>query len=141
MQRVRQVQEIMWAYELDSGLGPGGGRYLVDLPVGHVGQAAQHIPKAGIGVDAAAAAAFNERVKDGAAVARDRGSKLLGRKLAGDEVLVIGDTQHDITCAQSIGARVLAVATGMYQVDALSCHKPTWCVPTLEHITPAEACC
>jgi phosphoglycolate phosphatase len=75
-----------------------------------------------------------------AAIARDRGSKLLGRKLAGDEVLVIGDTQHDITCAQSIGARVLAVATGMYQVDALSCHKPTWCVPTLEHITPAEAC-
>lgn len=75
-----------------------------------------------------------------AAIARDRGSKLLGRKLGGDEVLVIGDTQHDITCAQSIGARVLAVATGIYQPDALLCHKPTWCVPTLEHITPAETC-
>jgi phosphoglycolate phosphatase len=75
-----------------------------------------------------------------AAVARDRGSKLLGRKLAGDEVLVIGDTQHDIICGQSIDARVLAVATGMYQSDALMCHRPTWCVPTLDHITPAEAC-
>jgi phosphoglycolate phosphatase-like HAD superfamily hydrolase len=77
---------------------------------------------------------------DIAAVARDRGSKLLNRKLSGDEILIIGDTQHDITCGQSIGARVLAVATGMYDSNALACHKPTWCVPTLEHITPAEVC-
>lgn len=77
---------------------------------------------------------------DIAAIARDRGSKLLDRKLSGDEVLVIGDTEHDITCGQSIGARVLAVATGKYDSENLACHKPTWCVPTLEHITPAEAC-
>jgi phosphoglycolate phosphatase-like HAD superfamily hydrolase len=77
---------------------------------------------------------------DIAAIARDRGSKLLNRKLSGDEILVIGDTQHDITCGQSIGARVLAVATGMYDSENLARHKPTWCVPTLEHITPAEVC-
>lgn len=75
-----------------------------------------------------------------AAVARERGSKLLDRKLRGDEVLVIGDTQHDITCGQSIGARVLAVATGIYKCEELTSHKPTWCVPTLEQITPVEAC-
>ena len=82
----------------------------------------------------------NENRCDIAAIARDRGCKLLNRKLSGAEILVVGDTQHDITCGQSIGARVLAVATGMYNSDALACHKPTWCVPTLEHITPAEAC-
>jgi phosphoglycolate phosphatase-like HAD superfamily hydrolase len=75
-----------------------------------------------------------------AAIARDRGGKLLNRKLSGDEILVIGDTQHDITCGQSIGARVLAVGTGMYKSEELLCHKPTWCVPTLEHITPEKAC-
>ena len=65
---------------------------------------------------------------------------MLNRKLNGDEILVVGDTQHDIACGQSIGARVLTVATGRYKSEALACHKPTWCVPTLEHITPTEAC-
>jgi phosphoglycolate phosphatase-like HAD superfamily hydrolase len=75
-----------------------------------------------------------------AAIARSRGSKLLGRKLEGDEVLVIGDTQHDITCARSIGARVLAVGTGRYTSEELRCHNPTWCVTTLDGITFEETC-
>jgi phosphoglycolate phosphatase-like HAD superfamily hydrolase len=33
--------------------------------------------------------------------------------------IVIGDTPHDVACAQAIGARILAVATGNYSVDEL----------------------
>src|SRR5947207_3333731 len=54
--------------ELQSCLCPSGGRYLGDLPVGHVGKAGQNIPKVGIGIDASTPAAFDERVEDGAAV-------------------------------------------------------------------------
>ena len=47
-----------------------------------------------------------------AAVARQRGSRILGTELRGDEVVVIGDTPLDIRCARAIGAKALAVATG-----------------------------
>lgn len=76
-----------------------------------------------------------------AAVARDRGSKLLGRQLKGEEVLVIGDTPHDIECGQSIGARVLAVGTGSYRHEDMTGLKPTWSVPSLEAMSAAAACC
>jgi phosphoglycolate phosphatase len=42
---------------------------------------------------------------------------------AGD-VVVIGDTPHDIHCARSGGARVVAVATGNYPASALGAHHP-----------------
>ena len=36
-----------------------------------------------------------------------------------DGVFVIGDTPHDIDCANAIGARTIAVATGGYSLDEL----------------------
>lgn len=75
-----------------------------------------------------------------AAIARDRASKLLSRQLKGDEILVIGDTPHDIECGQSIGARVLAVGTGVHRPEDLRLHNPTWCIPSLEALTPADVC-
>jgi len=66
-----------------------------------------------------------------AAIARDRGSALLKRPLAGKEVLVIGDTLHDIRCGRAIGARVLAVATGGSTIEELTSHKPDWVVKDL----------
>lgn len=38
---------------------------------------------------------------------------------ARDNVVVVGDTPHDIACARAVGARVIAVATGGYTVDEL----------------------
>ena len=75
-----------------------------------------------------------------AGVARDRGAKVLGQKLRGDEILVIGDTPLDVECAKSINARVLAVATGNYGRKELLAHKPTWVVETLEEICVDELC-
>jgi phosphoglycolate phosphatase-like HAD superfamily hydrolase len=36
-----------------------------------------------------------------------------------DRIWVIGDTPLDIGCARAIGARVLAVATGVHTLDQL----------------------
>ncbi|MBM3817579.1 MAG: HAD family hydrolase [Acidimicrobiia bacterium] len=44
--------------------------------------------------------------------------------VADDKVFVIGDTPHDIHCANAIGARTIAVATGGYRIDELRAHDP-----------------
>ena len=75
-----------------------------------------------------------------AAVARDRGQEALGRKLAGEEILVIGDTPLDVECAKAINARVLAVATGNYTRPQLEEHRPTWTVDHLEQASVKELC-
>ena len=36
-----------------------------------------------------------------------------------EDVVVIGDTPHDIACAQAVGAQAIGVATGTYTVDQL----------------------
>jgi phosphoglycolate phosphatase len=66
-----------------------------------------------------------------ACIASKRGSRILGQSLSGDEILVIGDTPLDIACAQSINARVLAVATGGHQLEELQACSPTWAIASL----------
>jgi len=39
-------------------------------------------------------------------------------------MFVIGDTPHDIECANAIGVRTIAVATGGYSVEELREHHP-----------------
>ncbi len=73
-----------------------------------------------------------------AAAARDRGGRLLGRKLRGEEILVIGDTPHDIRCGRFIGAKVLAVATGGATLEELKTHRPDWAVENLKCINAKE---
>jgi len=74
-----------------------------------------------------------------AAIARSRGSRILGRELAGREVLVIGDTPLDILCARAIEAKCLAVATGGHPLAELELHQPDWAVNDLREITAEEA--
>jgi phosphoglycolate phosphatase-like HAD superfamily hydrolase len=40
------------------------------------------------------------------------------------DAFVIGDTPHDIHCANAIGVRTIAVATGGYAADELRAHEP-----------------
>jgi len=73
-----------------------------------------------------------------AAAALERGSRILGTALRGDEALVIGDTPLDIRCARAIGAKALAVATGGSELAELKRHQPDWAIPDLRAITARE---
>jgi len=44
--------------------------------------------------------------------------------IADGSVFVIGDTPHDIECANAIGAKTIAVSTGGYAYDELQAHHP-----------------
>lgn len=46
-------------------------------------------------------------------------------------VFVIGDTPEDIVCGRSIGAKTVAVATGLYSRQELEQHHPWWAVDRL----------
>ena len=74
-----------------------------------------------------------------AAIARQRGSRILERELGGDQILVIGDTPLDIHCGRAIGARCLAVGTGTHPLSELERHAPDWALKDLRQIEPHEA--
>jgi phosphoglycolate phosphatase-like HAD superfamily hydrolase len=59
-----------------------------------------------------------------------------GTESAIDRVIVIGDTQHDIDCGRSIGARCVAVPTGSTSAAVLRARAPDALVETLEDIEP-----
>ncbi len=69
--------------------------------------------------------AFAEDPGDRSSIAR-RALELATRTapVAEDRLFVIGDTPHDIECANAIGARTIAVATGGYTLDELQAHQP-----------------
>jgi phosphoglycolate phosphatase-like HAD superfamily hydrolase len=53
-----------------------------------------------------------------------------------EKIFVIGDTEHDVTCANAIGARTIAVTTGGYTAEELEAHRPWRVFPQLP--PPAE---
>ena len=75
-----------------------------------------------------------------AAVAHGRGNRLLDEPLRGDQILVVGDTPHDIRCARHIGARTLAVATGGAGIEELKPHEPDWLVGDLSDVNARDIC-
>lgn len=54
----------------------------------------------------------------------ERAAQRYGRRFAGAEIVVIGDTPHDIHCGRANGARTVAVATGAYSLAELREHRP-----------------
>lgn len=65
-------------------------------------------------------------------LALERARALNRADFAPEKVVIIGDTPGDIACAQSIGARTVAVATGPFSVAQLARHRPSYVFPTLE---------
>jgi phosphoglycolate phosphatase len=91
--------------------------------------------------------------REALAVVRQRGNGNVDPK----QIWVIGDTPLDIECARSIGARVVAVATGWHSLELLADAKPDlllrdlsdpeplwsfwlreWSLPAAEAATPGE---
>jgi phosphoglycolate phosphatase len=81
-------------------------------------------------IAAAALTAAREHIKGHA-----NGSTTNGQKFQG-EIIVVGDTPHDITCGRSIGARCVAVPTGHTKADELRQSNPDLLVDSLEDIGP-----
>jgi len=57
-------------------------------------------------------------------LAARRAHALLGREFPPADVVVIGDTPHDVDCARACGAVAVAVATGQYPREALLADRP-----------------
>jgi phosphoglycolate phosphatase len=70
-----------------------------------------------------------------AAAAHRRCEEHFCAPVAGDKIIVIGDTPLDIECGKAIGARTLAVATGGASLAELEVHRPTWLVSSLSQIS------
>lgn len=71
-------------------------------------------------------------------LAVERAARRLGHQLAPEEVVVVGDTPHDVDCARAVGARVLAVATGGATREQLTARSPDWLVDDLTRIRAAD---
>ena len=57
-------------------------------------------------------------------IALDRAEAATGRRFAARDVVVIGDTEHDIACSRALGARAVAVCTGRFTRHDLNPHAP-----------------
>ena len=56
------------------------------------------------------------------AIAQSRARALLAREVAGEALVIVGDTPSDIACGRGVGARAVAVATGHFSVSELAAH-------------------
>jgi phosphoglycolate phosphatase len=65
------------------------------------------------------------------AVAVRRAEQRFGHRFAGKDIVIIGDTPHDISCGERLGVRTIAVATGSYSPRELDFHAPDFLFPTL----------
>ncbi len=63
--------------------------------------------------------------RDLPAIALDRAEHHTGHRHVGPEVVIIGDTIHDVSCGRHLGVRSVAVATGGTSLDALRESDPT----------------
>jgi len=68
-------------------------------------------------------------------------TRRFGADLPPENILVIGDTPLDVQCARAIGAKVLAVATGIHTQEQLADCGPDFCMADLgNHQSVLEAC-
>ena len=66
------------------------------------------------------------------AVAVARAETKTGHHFEGKSVVIVGDTPADIACGAQLGARSIAVATGLFTEDQLAACEPDFLFGTLE---------
>lgn len=64
-------------------------------------------------------------------VALERAKAEVGRRFQPEEVLIIGDSRHDVACARAHGIPCLAVTTGRTPAEALRAAGADWVVADL----------
>jgi phosphoglycolate phosphatase len=64
----------------------------------------------------------------------------IGKPVAGEHIWVIGDTPLDVQCARAIGARVVAVATGIHTVQELEVTRPDLLLKDIADHSPLLDC-
>src|SRR5262245_2396117 len=53
------------------------------------------------------------------AMALERARAVLGPEVSGDQLVIIGDSEHDVLCGRGVGARSVAVSTGWTAAETL----------------------
>ena len=69
-------------------------------------------------------------------LAVERAARHTGRQFAGSDVVIIGDTEHDIYCGRGIGAYAVGVCTGRFSRADLDAHDPDLLLDSLEDADP-----
>jgi phosphoglycolate phosphatase len=72
-------------------------------------------------------------------LAARRAQALVGYPFAATDVVVIGDTPHDIDCARACGAVAVAVTTGQYTRDELLAERPDHLFDDLADVEKVKA--
>ncbi|CAN5852988.1 hypothetical protein BH23GEM6_BH23GEM6_23600 [soil metagenome] len=65
-------------------------------------------------------------------IAIERAERAIGRRFSGKEIVIVGDTPHDISCGAHLGVRTIAVATGSYSENELRDCRPDYLFTSLE---------
>lgn len=108
---------------------------LVGLLTGNLRQGAElKLNAAGIGFDRFRVCAFGSDHHDRAElpeIARRRAADFTGSDFSGAQMVIVGDTPHDVRCGERLGVRTVAVATGSYDREALAACAPDHLFDTL----------
>jgi len=70
------------------------------------------------------------------AIAVQRAFERTGIHFTGKDVVIIGDTEHDVNCAKVLNSKCVAVATGHYTVSQLQSFNPDY---TFENFANVDA--
>ena len=110
------LDALRFASDIPLGLLTGNVKTAADIKLQHFGLD-HHFSFGGFGDDHA------DR-NDVAKAAHEKAEEVLGEKVSPDRIWVVGDTPNDVRCARSIGANVIAVATGGSTREELGDSKP-----------------
>lgn len=66
------------------------------------------------------------------AIAHERGQKVFGQEFSRPDLVIIGDAENDVLCANGYGIKSIIVTTGKTPREALASHSPTYLYETLQ---------